>query len=660
MFITKLALRNFRNHRNTAIEPAKLNIFVGPNNSGKSSILAAIEWGLTGRNLWTDRAGRGAGDLINREAGDCQVGLELAGLGSVLRAMPPHTLSVGKSGTIQESQAAVYRHIGADEQLIRLALNAGAWLNLPPAEQKAFLFALCGISCTSEEITAAATENLCAAGLPGEQVEEVAAQVQALLPRGFGGDPAILEGMEKRARELRRETKRDLERTRAALAELPRPNLPEGITLEEKAELAAQLAELETDKNELLKAYGARQAAAKNLALCRDKAEQLAAEIKHLSSKKNELERKAAACVATGDPKDRPEPAAEFARLKERFEVLTATAAELDRQLAALQATGQARQDVVKKLRAFDGRCPLAPELIACRLSGQEVTELANQLATEINTGDQQMQNLRADSDELQQQINRLAQALAELPNLEQEIERLQTELDSALSEADEWEEALRHSSADPEEIDLLQARILRGQELLRSLELAEHGSLQADRLRQSLKVLEQKAALAEHLVKALGPDGIRKSLLGDRLAGFTNEINTVLAACTEGRYRLAWQEDFTPLLTQNGQALPLRLLSKSEQFRVSIALQAAIAKLTGLKFLAVDEVDMLDQDNRDLLMVTLLTAAEQFDQIMLFCTVGEVQPQDPGLPGVKIFWVEDGQVSELGQNEGSEARWDN
>jgi len=66
--------------------------------------------------------------------------------------------------------------------------------------------------------------------------------------------------------------------------------------------------------------------------------------------------------------------------------------------------------------------------------------------------------------------------------------------------------------------------------------------------------------------------------------------------------------------------------------------------------------VDMLDQDNRDLLMVTMLTAAEQFDQIMLFCTVGEVQPADPGLPGVKMFWVEDGRVTELGRDEGSGA----
>ena len=43
MKINRLAMQNFRNHKDTAIDLDKLNIFVGRNNSGKSSILAAIE-----------------------------------------------------------------------------------------------------------------------------------------------------------------------------------------------------------------------------------------------------------------------------------------------------------------------------------------------------------------------------------------------------------------------------------------------------------------------------------------------------------------------------------------------------------------------------------------------------------------------------------------
>ena len=109
---------------------------MGPNNSGKSSILAAAEWALTGRNAWTDRAGRGSGDLIARGARECQVGLELDGFGSVVRGMPPHTLAAGRHQGIQEAQASIYHHLGADERLLQLALNAGAFANLAPADRK--------------------------------------------------------------------------------------------------------------------------------------------------------------------------------------------------------------------------------------------------------------------------------------------------------------------------------------------------------------------------------------------------------------------------------------------------------------------------------------------------------------------------------------------
>ena len=52
------------------------------------------------------------------------------------------------------------------------------------------------------------------------------------------------------------------------------------------------------------------------------------------------------------------------------------------------------------------------------------------------------------------------------------------------------------------------------------------------------------------------------------------------------------------------------------------------------------------------LLTGTLLGMLGQFDQIMLFCTVGACSPK-PRLPGVKMFWVEDGAVSELGGGRG-------
>jgi len=43
-----------------------------------------------------------------------------------------------------------------------------------------------------------------------------------------------------------------------------------------------------------------------------------------------------------------------------------------------------------------------------------------------------------------------------------------------------------------------------------------------------------------------------------------------------------------------------------------------------------------------------LLDTAEEFDQVLVFTTVGDMQPENPGLPGVKMFWVEEGKVKEI------------
>jgi len=94
--------------------------------------------------------------------------------------------------------------------------------------------------------------------------------------------------------------------------------------------------------------------------------------------------------------------------------------------------------------------------------------------------------------------------------------------------------------------------------------------------------------------------------------------------------------------------AAALKLLSKSEQLRVGIAVSEALSAAAGLKFLAIDEADILEQDNRDLLAGMPLDTAAEFDQVLVFTTVGDVRPENPGIPGVKMFLVDEGAVREI------------
>jgi len=137
--------------------------------------------------------------------------------------------------------------------------------------------------------------------------------------------------------------------------------------------------------------------------------------------------------------------------------------------------------------------------------------------------------------------------------------------------------------------------------------------------------------------------------MLVSLLEGFTGHVNSVLGRLTEGTYYVTLSPEMEILCRAGGgPLLPLKLLSKSELLRVGIAIQCALSEAAGLRFLAVDEADMLDQENRDLLAGMLLDTAEGYDQALIFTTVGDMRPENPGLPGVKVFWVEDGTVSAL------------
>ncbi len=393
--------------------------------------------------------------------------------------------------------------------------------------------------------------------------------------------------------------------------------------------------------------------------MLRDRTAELEAQLQRLTAKKDQLEHETQ--TQTPAP-EQPAPEGELAGLRQKLAELTDTAAAVDRELAAREATARAKGEVLAVLQQFDGRCPLAPGLITCSLSGSQVAELAASLQSQTEAASQELTDLRTRAGQLQaqkktaqgsigdleQELARRERARQELRTLAADIERTDQELGQAKQELACWTETPPGGEPDPGTMDSLQQGITRGREILRRLQLAEYGHQQSAQLQQDLQTLQHETAIAEHLVKALGPDGIRKGLLGARLAEFTNQLNDQLAATTEGRCQLAWQDDFTPQVTSHGHTLPLKLLSKSEQLRVGIAVQAAVARMAGLNFLAVDEVDMLDQDNRDLLTGALLTVLDQFHQVLLFCTVGEAPPPNPGLPGVKVFWVQDGTVREI------------
>ncbi len=187
-------------------------------------------------------------------------------------------------------------------------------------------------------------------------------------------------------------------------------------------------------------------------------------------------------------------------------------------------------------------------------------------------------------------------------------------------------------------EISTLEGRIAKGKELL--VKARTHWTL-LDQYETALK-RQQKAKAdvdeLERLVELLGPKGARVAALSEAMGKFEAAINPYLAAFG---WTVTFSVDPWDVLASSGGAIggesmrPVETYSRSERFRIGIALQLAIAQLSGLNFAIVDETDMLDAANRAIVTKMLLTAP--LEQVLILGT-RETKVELPKVPGVLAY----------------------
>ena len=127
---------------------------------------------------------------------------------------------------------------------------------------------------------------------------------------------------------------------------------------------------------------------------------------------------------------------------------------------------------------------------------------------------------------------------------------------------------------------------------------------------------------------------------------------NALMADLTNGRHaiEIALEEGFNIFLCncQTGTLTDINLISTSEYFRVGIVMQAVLSELTGLRFMVIDGIDILDQANRGFFFHFLRKVLPRFDQIIGLCTIGQVAPRNPGLAEVDFFILKEGQIRQI------------
>jgi hypothetical protein len=238
------------------------------------------------------------------------------------------------------------------------------------------------------------------------------------------------------------------------------------------------------------------------------------------------------------------------------------------------------------------------------------------------------LENLSAEQGNIKSQVETYQVLIARKANLEDEQNRLQSEPEAG---------------ADFDtEIATRQRRIDRGQAFLRAIYEYDMAQMQYQNTLAKLAAAEQEVIIYDALQKALAPDGIPSQMIAEALDGINELLEEAATYFFPGRY-LHLTGDLGIVL----QNSPYITLSKSAKYRVGVAFQYALAKLTGARILLIDEADILDDDHRGDLIKFFLAKVADFDQIMVFMTTAEPPKFAMGDGKMQVWWLENGTITE-------------
>jgi hypothetical protein len=150
-------------------------------------------------------------------------------------------------------------------------------------------------------------------------------------------------------------------------------------------------------------------------------------------------------------------------------------------------------------------------------------------------------------------------------------------------------------------------------------------------------------------VIDVLAPGGLRARKLAEASRWFS--ADRLAPLCGKAGWRdVALDDDLRPIYGDR----PYPLLSASEQYRVRVVLQLAMARIDGSDMVVMDAADILDRQGRNGLMKMLIAAGIPALIGMTIVDPDKTPPPDLAAAGRgKTYWVERGVVEPLrGINE--------
>ena len=643
---TRLTLKDFLSHRDTTLDLTALNLIVGPNGSGKSSIRDAIQWAITGScrgmTKQKDRIG-----VIRQGAKKAKVALTTK-IGDEIYFIDRTATASGSNlvltnvDTQQEwigttlAQPEVYRLLGINEEIATLLFDAYALPTMSAANRKKILQRLFSI-----EGKSALVKYLVDLGFGNMPKEHKQAVVQAYKENGIG---TAEKGAYGYAVGKRRQFKRDLD-----TLEGTRPTSPGGgddlLTMDElQANLTKETAERDEIKRLVAYDQGKIDAREHAIADMEKSLEVLSAEL--VSPEKIQAEKD----VAT-------EGRDEARALLDGLTVSKIPRAEGD---SSPIGNGIGQHIIPPHEREMNTLARL--ERLKTELAdipGISVKSLGG-VAKAIKTAEEKTKFEPKTYDEIDKEIESARQALLEA----------ETKLTDALAWAADEEQAIQDHAHDEKMLEtmraglktLLEAREAGTSEESKDEKLsyknAEISDVQIsiqtvskieeyDRLAGEYKISHQKITDRitrwDKLAKALDPknEGLGV-LLGEKYRTFRA---FVLGVSTQLGVPATVNKDFSvEMTTKDGPISNLEWASKSEQYRVGVAILLGLCDLRGIKSAVLDEGEVVFGENKTAFRKMLKSVPGGMSTLILLET-GDPHAPPSKNPDISIHNIVAGEV---------------
>lgn len=569
MRIQTLTLKNFRSHQETVLELDRFNFMRGPNGCGKSSIQMALEYLFTGRCALTDAAGRGAESLIRSGEKELEVSATLASGETICRRRTQRSQIVeinGKRVPVDAAEIFLTKQFGSAD-VLSAVLNADRFVEMPEAEQQRFLAQLVEAG---------------KLGLPKEICEALRAVNEEPPKLAAVGD---VEAAHKRFYDLRTEASRALK----ALGHMEKPDAPPDLPSAQ--EVRKKLEELRQQKERLIARKVEADACWQN---AQTRLKQVQGEIEEIS-----------ACILS--------PSEEQELLQQESQ--RAHAEKLRQELTELTAEQRIVEKSLAAAKGLKDKCPTCGQPISAAAKAREVERLGKGLADRegLIQGTREELSECGDPEAATSRLEAHRRALARRAKLMEEQSKVQAVQKPDAADLDS-------------QMTILVERINKGDRVLEKAQqvraLQENWEAQA----REKSSLEARITFLDRLVEFLGPNGAMMTQAGGRIGSLAESLNMHLAAFGYAcNFTLDPFEIRVVSSPDDHAGFSLKQLSESERFRFSIAFQLALATATGIRFVAIDGADILDNERRKLL--TALLSHSDIDQAVVLATSAEALP---------------------------------